>query len=593
MKGLWSQQFPPTDSPPPATPLTRYERCLICPSCNTSTCRLLTSSTTGNPGRQFYTCPAGDHKFFKWADEVKPDELINVPYCGGCMAGVCRVRREIRGPNAGRILFMCRVKEGEGSCGYRVWQDELETSANAQADERRTSCQSTLTNCDDTLPVNDDLAEGSRENDLESTVILSQTGPTSMTNCNNNGPATMTDYNDSGPAGNSNYTSLADDESPVIHNLRDLECVGVTSETTNESSRKPPKRSRYGDLKARGSSISAHPLMLSLGVNSESIKPCWMAAAIRKNLSAQLKGWWGRLVFHPRPCLMTHSPRPFTCCITSPLDSTFVVQDKIPVNSGASTIPTMNLPRIASCSKSLFTSCHNAQLSGIKPFCVSVNSPSCSEPLCDIRFQNVMSKSISEAFGQAAEHLQNELLTHLETMDVKDHEAMRQAAEATFAALDRLLFDHQDFKARANELIHCATLLANIEESMPRNNSYQKLVDQCSSERMRLDEINSFHAKAVDTMTDNKKRLKVLQEEISSTMDWIFQIEAELSSCEIEMLKMEHELDEISKNKEVLEGKFLIASKALEESQKLRQLKEAEWNAAKATYDRARMLLRG
>ncbi|KAL2236721.1 uncharacterized protein LOC105165107 isoform X2 [Sesamum indicum] len=529
MKGLWSQQFPPTDSPPPATPLTRYERCLICPSCNTSTCRLLTSSTTGNPGRQFYTCPAGDHKFFKWADEVKPDELINVPYCGGCMAGVCRVRREIRGPNAGRILFMCRVKEGEGSCGYRVWQDELETSANAQADERRTSCQSTLTNCDDTLPVNDDLAEGSRENDLESTVILSQTGPTSMTNCNNNGPATMTDYNDSGPAGNSNYTSLADDESPVIHNLRDLECVGVTSETTNESSRKPPKRSRYGDLKG----------------------------------------------------------------ITSPLDSTFVVQDKIPVNSGASTIPTMNLPRIASCSKSLFTSCHNAQLSGIKPFCVSVNSPSCSEPLCDIRFQNVMSKSISEAFGQAAEHLQNELLTHLETMDVKDHEAMRQAAEATFAALDRLLFDHQDFKARANELIHCATLLANIEESMPRNNSYQKLVDQCSSERMRLDEINSFHAKAVDTMTDNKKRLKVLQEEISSTMDWIFQIEAELSSCEIEMLKMEHELDEISKNKEVLEGKFLIASKALEESQKLRQLKEAEWNAAKATYDRARMLLRG
>lgn len=524
---------------------------------------------------------------------MKPDELINVPYCGGCMAGVCRVRREIRGPNAGRILFMCRVKEGEGSCGYRVWQDELETSANAQADERRTSCQSTLTNCDDTLPVNDDLAEGSRENDLESTVILSQTGPTSMTNCNNNGPATMTDYNDSGPAGNSNYTSLADDESPVIHNLRDLECVGVTSETTNESSRKPPKRSRYGDLKARGSSISAHPLMLSLGVNSESIKPCWMAAAIRKNLSAQLKGWWGRLVFHPRPCLMTHSPRPFTCCITSPLDSTFVVQDKIPVNSGASTIPTMNLPRIASCSKSLFTSCHNAQLSGIKPFCVSVNSPSCSEPLCDIRFQNVMSKSISEAFGQAAEHLQNELLTHLETMDVKDHEAMRQAAEATFAALDRLLFDHQDFKARANELIHCATLLANIEESMPRNNSYQKLVDQCSSERMRLDEINSFHAKAVDTMTDNKKRLKVLQEEISSTMDWIFQIEAELSSCEIEMLKMEHELDEISKNKEVLEGKFLIASKALEESQKLRQLKEAEWNAAKATYDRARMLLRG
>ncbi|KAL0393689.1 UNVERIFIED_CONTAM: hypothetical protein Slati_4335100 [Sesamum latifolium] len=553
MKGLWSQHFPPADSPPPATPLTRYERCLICPSCNASTCRLLTSSTTENPGRQFYTCPAGDHKFFKWADEVKPDELINVPYCGGCMAGVCRVRRETRGPNAEpifgeaaflqeRSVVICATEcfhvlamlylnhvQGEGSCGYRVWQDKLETSANGQAEERRTSCQSTMTNCDDKRPVNDDLAKGSRENNLESTVILSHTGPTTTINCNN-GPATTTEYNDSGPAamGNCNYTSLEDDESPVIDNLRDLECVGVTSETINESSRRPPKKSRYGDLKG----------------------------------------------------------------VTSPLDSTFVVQDKIPVNSGASAIPTTDLPRIASCSKSLFTPCHNARLSGTKSFCVTLDSPSCSEPLCDTRFQNVMSKSISEAFGQAAEHLQSELLTHLATMDVKDHEAMSQAAEATFAALDRLLFDHQDFKARANELIRSATLLANIEESMPRNNSYQKLVDQCSSKRMRLDEINSFHAKAVNTMTDSKKRLKVLQEEISSTMDWLFQIEAELSSCEDEMLKMERELDEISKNKEVLEGKFLIVSKALEESQKLRELKEAEWNAAKAAYDRARMLLR-
>lgn len=83
-----------------------------------------------------------------------------------------------------------------------------------------------------------------------------------------------------------------------------------------------------------------------------------------------------------------------------------------------------------------------------------------------------MSKAISNAFCQAAELLQNNLLTLLEMMDVKDHEALTQAAEATFAALDCLLFHHQDFKKRAKEFIDCASLLAQIEQSMPTNYSY-------------------------------------------------------------------------------------------------------------------------
>lgn len=63
-EGLWSEIFPAAEksappSPPPP-PLPRYERCLLCPTCNSAICRLLTSSTTLNPGRQFYTCPATD-----------------------------------------------------------------------------------------------------------------------------------------------------------------------------------------------------------------------------------------------------------------------------------------------------------------------------------------------------------------------------------------------------------------------------------------------------------------------------------------------------------------------------------------------------
>ncbi|KAI3468598.1 hypothetical protein Pfo_025261 [Paulownia fortunei] len=564
MKGLWSEHFPAAEKPPaPApAPLARYQRCLICPSCNAASCRLFTSSTPKNPGRQFYKCPSLDHKFFKWADEVKPDEFIDVPYCGGCMAGVCRVRKETSGPNAGRILFMCRVKEGEGSCGFRVWQDELEVSAVGRADEEVTSFQSTTINCDDTRPANADLVEESKQSD-----------------------------------------EGADNESPVIDTSQHLQCLGVTSGKTeqlkcqedkpNESSRRPHKRSRYGDLKDPGSLASAHSLTIRLAMNSVSIEHCWMAAAIRQNLSTQLQGWWGRLAFHPMPGLMTHASKPFTCYVSSTSDSTFVVQDKILVNSGDSTTLTRSLLEVENYSKPQCNPGHKAELSSIIPFLVALDVPSCSDHFNETRIHNFMSKSISKAFGQAAEHLQNDLLTLLETMDVKDHEAMSQEAEATFAALDRLLFDNQDFKERAKELIHCATSLAEIEQSMPRNDSYQKFVDHCSSERMRLDEINGFHAKAVDTVTNNKKCLKVLQEEISSTMDWLFQIEAELSCCEAEMRNMEDELEQISEAKEVLEGNYMIASKELEETQKLREQKEMERNAAKAAFDRARALLRG
>ncbi|KAL8521296.1 hypothetical protein ACS0TY_011725 [Phlomoides rotata] len=313
--GNWSERLPAFD---------QYQRCLLCPMCNASICRLKTSNTPKNPSRQFYTCPTRDHNFFKWADEVNPNQLIDVPDCGGCSAGACRVRRETIGPNAGRILFMCRVKEGEGSCGYRVWQDELEMS---------TSSQST-NNCDD-------------------------------------------------------------------------------------------------------------------------------------------------------------------------------------------------------------------------------------------------------------------LLTLLETMDVKDHVAMRQAAEATFTAMDHLPFGHQDFKNCVNELIHCASSLSEIEQSMHTNDSYQRLVEHCSRERTRLEEINCVHAETTYTVTNKKKHLKDLQKEISSTLDWLFRIEAELSCFDVEMRDIELGLEQISRDKEELEGKYSIAFKELEETKKLFERKEAEFDAAKAAYYRARALLRG
>lgn len=267
------------------------------------------------------------------------------------------------------------------------------------------------------------------------------------------------------------------------------------------------------------------------------------------------------------------------------LDDNPMAQEKIVVNSRDSTTLTWNLLEAESYSKPLFSQCR--QNTKLCRGAVDVLS------LSERKIQNVISNSISSAFCQAAQRLQNDLLTLLERMDAKDHMAMTQAAEFTFAALDHLLIGHQNFKNRVNDLLHCASSLSDIEQSMPTDDSYQRLVERCSSERTRLEEITCFHAETIDTFTKKKKQLKDLHEEISSTLEWLFQIEAEISCFEIEMRDMEIELEQISSGKEELEEKYLITLKELEESKKLFEQKEADFDAAKAAFGRARALLRG
>ncbi|XP_057802500.1 uncharacterized protein LOC131017791 [Salvia miltiorrhiza] len=129
----------------------RYEWRVICSNakCSAGICQLKRSTTPQSRGCYFFTCPARTHKSFKWANKVEPHEWMPVPYCGGCNAGVCRVKRETSGPNAGRLMFLCTIKEGQGSCGYRVWQDELEKmeARNREEEEKMNPLQSAMVNC--------------------------------------------------------------------------------------------------------------------------------------------------------------------------------------------------------------------------------------------------------------------------------------------------------------------------------------------------------------------------------------------------------------------------------------------------------------
>ncbi|KAL6556447.1 hypothetical protein OROGR_005735 [Orobanche gracilis] len=646
-EGTWSQLFPSNEKPPsptPPPPIGRYQRCLLCRTCNAS-CRLFTSNTPQNPDRKFYKCAAFDHKFFKWADEAKPDEFIDVPYCGGCSAGVCRVRKEKIGPNAGRILFMCRVKEGEGSCGYRAWQDELAKSA----DERMTSTESPTINGDSTRPSNNDLVKENRqtnerahnassvadtlfrkseklkyrENHHDESSRRAQKIPyervTSLRSPSHAVSNAGTKHANADMVEESSQSNGGvDNESPEIETWQHLNCHGVTSRKTehlreenqpNESTRRARRLSDVritlfqsptvdGDhTMPANSNLVEENSQINEGADSESpvidTLECKHGLGVTSRKTAQSK------------CLENQnnesSPRrPHKRSrqgdlkdVSSPQDSTFTVQDEILVKSRDLTTLTRILLGVESYDKPLLDRGQDTRLSGTKkPFRVALDASLPGQPSTDANVPNVMSESISKAFSHAADHLRSDFLSLLNKMDVTDYEAMRREAEATFSALDRLLFNYRDFEGRTKEYIHCAASLAEIERSMPGDESYQKLIEHCSSERMRLDEINSVHAEAVDSVNRSKKRLKSLQDEVSSTMDWLFQIDAELSCREVEMGNMERELEKICRNKEVLEEKYMIAAEKLERLKMVFERKEAERNAAKAAFGRAREMLR-
>ncbi|CAK8542764.1 unnamed protein product [Lathyrus sativus] len=102
--------------------------------CGHGFCHVKTAHSEKNYGRRYFLCPikrgARCSTFVKWCDDpinetdLQPP-LIMYPECK-CGAGVCRkVMETEEGSNGVKYYFACPIKQGHGSCGYRVWEDEL------------------------------------------------------------------------------------------------------------------------------------------------------------------------------------------------------------------------------------------------------------------------------------------------------------------------------------------------------------------------------------------------------------------------------------------------------------------------------------
>lgn len=200
--------------------------------------------------------------------------------------------------------------------------------------------------------------------------------------------------------------------------------------------------------------------------------------------------------------------------------------------------------------------------------------------------------SNSNMLEQIILHLQNLLLTSLESMDPLKHESMAVAAESTFDVLDSLSVNYTHLHERVREFIACASSLADMEQSAEEEHSWQELIERYDSEKVRYDDISSIHAETVTSLTASNQRLKSLGERASSLKDLLERVENQLSSCEAETKELETRVGEICWDMLESQKSLQALSGEAEEAMKLHQQREQERKAAKAALEMARLKLR-
>ena len=197
-------------------------------------------------------------------------------------------------------------------------------------------------------------------------------------------------------------------------------------------------------------------------------------------------------------------------------------------------------------------------------------------------------RQISKSLLEAGLHVQNQLLTILESTDPSNHKSMEEAADKTFAVLNLLSVDHTSFSEHVRNFIACATSLADFEESMTGKSSSEDIMELYESEKAKFDTISRMHSETKDAITASDQRLKQLGEEASLLKEILLQIQNQLRQCETENAELKTRGGKISKD-------LLESGQKLQEAEaakKLHDKTEAEHNAAKGALENAKVQLR-
>jgi chromosome segregation ATPase len=189
-------------------------------------------------------------------------------------------------------------------------------------------------------------------------------------------------------------------------------------------------------------------------------------------------------------------------------------------------------------------------------------------------FEGSITTSSMPVLEQTVLHVQNQLLTHLESMNPHKHESMTQLVKSTFDVLDRLLVNYTPFQERVKEFIACASSLADVEQSINNEYSMQELMERYHSEKVRHDDISRIRDEIMTAYTASNQRLKSLREEASCVKELLLQIENQLSSCEAETKELETRVGEASRD--MLESQMSLQAASHEAKEEATETSSAE-----------------
>ncbi|KAI5427923.1 uncharacterized protein LOC127126723 [Lathyrus oleraceus] len=489
--------------------------------CGHGFCDVKTAHSDKNYGRLYFLCPikrgARCSTFVKWCDDpinetdLQPP-LIKYPECE-CGAGVCRkVTETEEGSNGVKYYFACPIKQSHGSCGYRVWEDELLNTASI--DE--------LVNNASVVPIRQ-----SKQRSLNEFF---------------NGDQTDAAVNDD-PA-----NDLVDGSDLLLTTKR----MRVTDSSENPS---PVSGSEILEGKSGGSSIEE--------ASSQDIG--FPEIEFEDDIESINLASWAAIEAEALLFSRMSTPSPPSC------RQSLFQSDILAADASLGIIPSpdpIEVPKQTSTFSSQ-SECNDLaiktpnQCTQLSTDVLSLNRSPGSDSQLKARRQK-----------EVALFTQKRLLNDLEDLDFHQHKSMRETAEATFSMLNLLGFECKQFSDYVWNFINLATSMAEIDKSMENSPALDEHGKFLEEEKARLANIKDDCMKTEALLGASNQKRNLLSEDIARLEAMVLEKRKELKIYELETVKVETQLDDLKRR--MLEIDVTVKDKVRQAEETRKQIVERD-----------------
>ncbi|KAG5083060.1 hypothetical protein JHK84_053098 [Glycine max] len=515
-------------------------------------------------GRDYYACPIkrGEKctkEVVKWCNEAIVERdfqppPFKYPHCA-CSAGVCK---RVKGTYS-KYYFICPIKQGQGSCGYIVSEDDVKLLSRKSTVPVQQSRQRTH---DDFWEgcLNDEMGDELGKGDglhVQIKRMRIADSPASPLPVNLSETLGKKDAGAALNAANSKRDGFPD---LVFDDDDDLEFANSVSWETVEAE-----------------------AFLLLSCLSTPSRICWRQIMFQRRIFSNVSfgscpmGWLGRLLFfYPTQSLKHPTPLPFYCCVF-PSYNPIIVPKKTSIPDCPVECNQLAISRVS----------QHTQLSTVKTeVSGDVVSPSKSP---DGKRKSILSKA--QRHREVVLFTQQRLLIDLETLAPHEHESMREAAKNTFELLNVIGVDYKQFSDNVLDYINFVSSIAEIDRSMENSLTMEERIKLFEEEKMRFVQLQDDYVKTKALLEASYRHRQLLCEQVSNLKAMLNEKQKQLKHRELETLKIETHLRDLKRN--ILETDATLKERAeqTEVARKHSEERQAKQIAAKEALAKAKLEL--